>query len=57
MELLCTHTSAFAYVNISSCQAGFCEALVPAHPAGVCGPLYFAVFVHALVPVHALSWH
>ena len=49
------HTPVHSPMSTSSCQAGFCEALVPAHPSGVCAPLYFAVFVHALVPVHALS--
>ena len=55
MELLYTCASAFAYVNVSSCPAVFCEALVPVHPSGVCLPLDFAVFVHAPVPVHVSS--
>ena len=55
LELLCTGSRAFASFNIPSCQAVFCEALVPVHLAVVCVPLHFAVFVHAPVPVHALS--
>ena len=54
-ELLCTHTSAFAHVNIPSCPAVFCEAHVPVHLLRICFPLHFAAFVHAAVPAHALS--
>ena len=54
-ELLCTHTSAFAQVNIPSCAEVFCEALVPVHLSGICIHLHFASFVHAAVPAHALS--
>ena len=47
MELLCTRASAFAYVEVPSCPAVFCEALAPVHAAGVCPPMHFAVlFVH-----------
>ena len=54
-ELLCTCTSAFAYVP--SCSAMFRDSVAPVQLAGVWIPLYFAVFVHTPVPVHALSQH
>ena len=51
--VLCTN--AFAYVSIPWCPVVFFEALVLVHPAGVCAPLHFVVFVRASAPVHALS--
>ena len=54
-ELLCTCTSAFAYVP--SCSAMFCDSLAPVQLGGVWISLHFAVFVHKPVPVHALSQH
>ena len=56
-ELLCTHASAFTYFSVPSCQALFCETLAPVHLSGVCVPFCFTVFIHAPVPVHALSLH
>ena len=55
VELLCTLASAFAHVNIPSCQRCFLKALVPMHPSGVCFPFHFAVFVLAHAPEHAFS--
>ena len=43
VELLCTCASAFAYVEVPSCPAVFCEALAPVLPAGVCPPMHFTV--------------
>ena len=55
VEFLCTLASAYANVNIPSCQRFVLEALVPVHPSGVCVPLHFAVFVLAHAPEHAFS--
>ena len=55
MKLLCTCTSAFAYVSIPSCPVVFCEALVSEYLSLVCISLRFAVSFHGPVPVHALS--
>ena len=55
VEFLCTLASAYANVNIPSCQRYFLEALVPVHPSGVCVPLHFAVFVLANTPEHTFS--
>ena len=53
MKLLCTCTSAFAYVSIPLCLVVL--ALVSEHLSLVCISLHFAVSVHGPVPVHALS--
>ena len=49
-EFLCTLASAYAHVNIPSCQRCFLEALVPVHPSRVCVSLHFTVFVLAHCP-------
>ena len=54
-ELFYTRASAFAYVNVPSCPAVFCEALALMQPSGVGVPLHFTVLVRAPAPVHALS--
>ena len=58
-EFLCTLASAYAHVNIPSCQRCFFGSTCANAFVRVCVPLHFAVFVLAHAPEHAfsLSWY